>query len=101
DPDFDPRGVQVVTSLGVGGRAPLDFFDLPSIYRERPKPEVLGTAAAYHGFGRTLNYADPEQLLHGDFPGGLKDVATENPEVRAAMIDSYARWVEQVDLDGF
>ena len=101
DPDWDPRGVQVFTSLGVGGRAPLTFFDQPDIARVRPKPEVLGTAAAYHGFGRTLDYEDPDQLLRGDFPGGLKDVATENPEVRAAMVDAYARWAELVDLDGF
>lgn len=101
DPDWDPRGVQVFTSLGVGGRAPLTFFDEPAISRVRPKPEVLGTAAAYHGFGRTLDYEHPDQLLRGDFPGGLKDVATENPEVREAMVDAYARWAELVDLDGF
>ncbi len=101
DPDWDPRGVQVFTSLGVGGRAPLTFFDEPSISRVRPKPEVLGTAAAYHGLGRTLDYEDPSQLLLGDFPGGLKDVATENPAVREAMVDAYARWAELVDLDGF
>src|SRR5262249_12644806 len=37
----------------------------------------------------------------GDFPGGLKDVATEAPAVREAMTDAYARWVELVDFDGF
>jgi glycosidase len=42
-----------------------------------------------------------EQTETGDFPGGLKDVATELPEVRAAMIDAYATWVEQTDIDGF
>ncbi|MDP3498706.1 MAG: alpha-amylase family glycosyl hydrolase [Myxococcales bacterium] len=101
DPDWDPRGVQVATSLGVAGRAPIIFFDLPDIYRQRPKPEVLGTADAYHGFGRTLDYEAPAQLLMGDFPGGLKDVATELPEVREAMVDAYARWAELADLDGF
>jgi alpha-amylase len=101
DPDFDPRGVQVLTSLGIGGQAPLNFFDDPSIYRERPKPDIFAHAYAYHGLGRTLNYDDPDQLLHGDFPGGLKDVATERDDVRAAMIDAYAKWVELVDLDGF
>jgi glycosidase len=101
DPDWDPRGVQVETSLGVAGPAPLVFFDDPTISRERPKPEILGEGRAYHGFGRTLNYEDPEQLLNGDFPGGLKDVKTELPEVRDAMVDAYTRWVEWVDLDGF
>lgn len=101
DPDWDSRGVQVFTSLGVAGRAPITFFDLPETYRQRPKPDVLGTADAYHGLGRTLDYERPDQLLMGDFPGGLKDVATELPEVREAMVESYARWAELADLDGF
>lgn len=100
DPDWDPRGVQAFTSLGLAGRAPVVFIQDPSINRV-PPPGVLGTARAYHGFGRTLNYDDPKQLLLGDFPGGLKDVATEVPEVRAEMIDLYTRWVELADLDGF
>src|SRR5262249_49557217 len=100
DPDWDPKGVQAFTSLGPAGRAPLIFFQNSSINRV-PPPGVLGTARAYHGFGRTLNYDDPAQRVLGDLPGGLKDVATELPEVRAEMIDKYTRWVELVDLDGF
>lgn len=100
DPDWDPRGVQAWTSLGLAGRAPLVFINDPSINRI-PPPGILGTARAYHGFGRIVSYDDPQQVQLGDFPGGLKDVATELPEVRAEMIDKYTRWVEQVDLDGF
>ena len=110
DPDWDARGVQAQTSLGLAGRAPLIFFDDPSITRvppgciDRLSPSgqcILGTARGYHGFGRILNYDDDKQRLLGDFPGGLKDVATELDEVRQVMIDSYARWVELLDLDGF
>jgi glycosidase len=101
DPDFVPRGVQAFTSLGPAGRAPIIFIQDPTINRVPPKPDILGTARAYHGMGRTLNYDVPDQRLHGDFPGGLKDVATEVPEVRAALIDAYAKWVETADLDGF
>jgi alpha-amylase len=100
DPDWDPRGVQAWTSLGLAGRAPLVFIQNPSINRV-PPPGILGTARAYHGFGRIVSYADQRQTQLGDFPGGLKDVATELPEVRAEMIDKYTRWVESVDLDGF
>jgi glycosidase len=100
DPDWDPRGVQAFTSLGLAGRAPVVFIQDPAINRI-PPPSVLGLASSYHGFGRTLNYDDPAQLHLGDFPGGLKDVATELPEVRAYMIDAYAKWVEATDLDGF
>ncbi len=100
DPDWDPRGVQAFTSLGNAGRAPIIFFQDTSINRVPPKG-ILGTARAYHGFGRILDYEVETQRLIGDFPGGLKDVATELPEVREAMIDLYTRWAEVADLDGF
>ena len=101
DPDWDPRGVQAFTSLGNAGRAPIVFIHDPAINREPPMPGILGTDAAYHGRGRILNYDIEEQTQLGDFPGGLKDVATEVHDVRVAMIESYASWVEQVDFDGF
>jgi glycosidase len=100
DPDWDPRGVQAFTSLGNAGRAPIIFIQDPSINRVPPNG-ILGTARAYHGFGRILNYDIQEQTRLGDFPGGLKDVATELPEVRAELIDLYTKWVELTDLDGF
>lgn len=100
DPDWDPRGVQAFTSLGNDGRAPIIFIQDPSINRI-PPPSILGTAAAYHGFGRILNYDDVAQRTLGDFPGGLKDVATELPAVRDELIDAYTHWVELADLDGF
>lgn len=100
DPDWDPKGVQAFTSLGPAGRAPIIFIQDPKINRV-PPPGVLGTARAYHGFGRILNYDDEKQRTLGDFPGGLKDVATELPEVRAELIDRYTKWVELADLDGF
>lgn len=100
DPDWDPLGVQAFTSLGPAGRAPIIFIQDPSINRV-PPPGILGTARAYHGYGRILNYDDDKQRELGDFPGGLKDVATEIPEVRAELIDLYTKWVETSDLDGF
>ena len=100
DPDWDPRGVQAFTSLGLAGRAPLVFIQNPAINRV-PPPGLLGTARAYHGFGRILDYDDERQRVIGDFPGGLKDIATELPEVRAELVDLFTRWVELADLDGF
>ena len=101
DPDWDPNGVQAYTSLGPAGRAPIIFVQDPSIHRVPPRPGILGTRDAYHGMGRIVTYDDPEQVLHGDFPGGLKDVNTESDEIRATMVDAYAKWVELVDFDGF
>lgn len=100
DPDFDPRGIQAFSAAGIVGRAPIIFIQNPSINRI-PPAGILGTANAYHGRGRILDYDIVEQRETGDFPGGLKDVATENEDVRAELIDKYVHWVEAVDLDGF
>ena len=128
DPDYNTRdAVQSYTSLGPAGPAPVIFLQMPEIDRvppgfARPCPDgvdlamlplscnswqrVLATNDGYHRHGRIVVYnntnhqPDPEVML-GDFPGGLKDVATENPDVRRAMIQAYARWVELLDLDGF
>ncbi len=48
-----------------------------------------------------VNNQPGEQTLNGDFPGGLKDVATEDPRVRDAMFEAYWRWVRLTDIDGF
>ncbi len=101
DPDFDPRGIQAQTSLGVAGRAPIIFINDPLINRIPPRPAIFASAAAYHAFGRVLSYDDPKQVLLADFPGGLKDLATELPQVRTALIDAYVQWVKLVDFDGF
>jgi alpha-amylase len=42
-----------------------------------------------------------EQELLGDFPGGLKDLKTTDPQVREALIEIFKYWIEVADLDGF
>lgn len=101
DPDFDPRGVQAFTSLGEAGPAPIIFQYDPLTRHLPPMPPVLQKAEMYNRRGRTLDFEDPDQLLHGDFPGGLKDLDTTRCEVKEAMVDSYARWIELTDADGF
>jgi alpha-amylase len=115
DPDYNTEGVvQSFTSLGPAGPAPVVFFDMPDIFRTAPRSDqgynqwqwILARPEGYHRRGRIVvynntNHQPDEQVLTGDFPGGLKDVATENPDVRHAMIEAYARWVELLDLDGF
>lgn len=101
DPDFDPRGIQAFTSLGEAGPAPIIFQNDPASNHLPPMPEIFRHPEAYNRKGRTFNFDDPDQLLHGDFPGGLKDVNTTLCDVKDAMVDSYAHWVEETDLDGF
>ncbi|MCA9619657.1 MAG: alpha-amylase [Myxococcales bacterium] len=101
DPDFDPRGIQAETSLGEAGLAPVIFSNDPASNHLPPQPEVLQNPNAYNRKGRTLDFDDPAQLLRGDFPGGLKDLNTTRCDVKEAMVDVYARWVELTDVDGF
>ncbi len=100
DPDFDLRGIQSFTSLGEAGPAPIVFVYDPAS-NHIPPTGYMGKAEAYNGKGRTVNFDIPEQLLMGDFPGGLKDVNTTLCGVKEIMVDAYARWVELTDLDGF
>jgi glycosidase len=102
DPDFDSRGIQAETSLGEAGPAPIVFRYEPASNHMPPEPaDPLQLSESYNKRGRTLDFEDPDQLLHGDFPGGLKDLDTTNCKVKRAMVDAYARWIELTDADGF
>jgi alpha-amylase len=101
DPDFDPRGIQAFTSLGEAGPAPIIFGSDPATNHMPPNPAVFRNPAVYNRKGRTLDFEVPEQLLKGDFPGGLKDVDTTRCDVKQAFVDVYARIIEQTNADGF
>ncbi len=76
----------------------------PIGWRVRPKPDVFANQDMYHRMGgiqAPAGFEDADQALYGDFPGGLRDLATEKPEVRAALVDAYAQWIAEVGLDGF
>lgn len=100
DPDWNPLGVQAFSSNGPDGRAPIIFLDNPTTNQVRP-PGVLGQAGVYHGLGHILDFNNEDQVIHGDFTGGLKDLATELPIVREELTKDYLNWVTQVDFDGF
>lgn len=101
DPDFDPRGIQAFTSLGEAGPAPVVFQWDPATNHVPPHPELFADPAVYNRKGRTVNFDDPDQLLHGDFPGGLKDIDTTRCDVKQEFVEIYASWIEKTDADGF
>ena len=101
DPDYDPRGIQAFSSLGQSGPAITRFFDMPEIYRVPPMPEIFQRPESYHRRGRVTNWNDPNQVQFGDFPGGLKDINTEDPDVVAALTNAYLEWILKTDIDGF
>jgi glycosidase len=101
DPDYNPAGVQEMTSLGLSGLAPIRWIYLPEIHRMPPMPVELQDTSLYHGRGRILDYTVRDQVLNGDFPGGLKDLATENDTVRTVLAREYGAWIDKADFDGF
>lgn len=101
DPEFDPRGIQAYTSLGESGPAPVVWQYDPASNHLPPLPILYQNPEVYNRKGRTFNFEDLDQLVHGDFPGGLKDLDTSRCDVKKSMVDVYARWVELADFDGF
>jgi glycosidase len=101
DPDYESGGIRASTAAGDAGPAPIIFFNEPNINRVPPVPVALQSPDAYHKRGRVTDWNNEEQVQFGDFPGGLKDLATETPAVRQAMIDVYTRWADVIDFDGF
>ncbi len=121
DPEYDPRGVQGWTSLGFSGPATVRFTDWPADNRVPPArpPAWFGwpddkpwfeDPSWYHRKGRVYvwwhenDYSREfvrEQETRGDFPGGLKDLDTDNPDVAEALTRSFEYWIEVADFDGF
>lgn len=101
DPGYDTRGIQGYTSLGESGPAPLGWVYMPEINRVPPNPREFWNDDWYNRNGRVTNWGDAEQVVYGDFPGGLKDLDTSRTDVQAALIDVFTAWIDKAGLDGF
>jgi len=101
DPKFDPRRIQGWTSLGESGEAPVEWVHMPEINRVGPNPPEFKNPDWYNRMGRVTDWNDNEQVMYGDFPGGLKDLATENPNVRRALIEIFSDWITKTNIDGY
>ncbi len=121
DPEYDRRKIQGWTSLGFSGDAEIRFTDWPAQNRvppERP-PAWFGwdddkawfdDPSWYNRRGRVYTWWHEsdysrefvrEQETTGDFPGGLKDLDTDHPDVAEALTLSFEYWIEVADFDGF
>ncbi|TNE84456.1 MAG: alpha-amylase [Deltaproteobacteria bacterium] len=101
DPAYDGRGVQAWTSLGESGPAPLGWVNLPGLNRVPPLPAEFHNDSWYNRRGRVTDWNVEQQVEKGDFPGGLKDLDTLNPEVVAALIDVFQYWIVETNIDGY
>jgi glycosidase len=71
---------------------------VPSAEAGVKKPAWLNDPRYYHNRGESR--FSGESMLHGDF-AGLDDLFTENPRVRAGLIEAYGRWIDDFGIDGF
>jgi alpha-amylase len=121
DPEYDPRGIQGWTSGGFNGPAEIRFPYWPQKNRTLPArpPAWMGWPADkpwfdspdwYNRKGRVYlwwhegDYSFEfvrEQETLGDFPGGLKDLNTDHPDVLEAMVLAFTYWIDVADFDGF
>jgi alpha-amylase len=124
DPDYDRRTIQSFTSLGESGLADIRWVYMPEVNRVPVRPEIFQNADWYNKRGRVTvwenmpSVGDPscqtatdnnpelcdyvrEQEMLGDFPGGLKDLATTREDVRSALIQVFKYWITIGDFDGF
>lgn len=121
DPDYDPRGVQGWTSLGFSGPAdvrftnwpeknrtppprPPDWFDWPDDKAWFDDPNWYNRRGRVYVWWHEADYTSDfvrDQETHGDFPGGLKDINTDNPDAKEALIRAFEYWIDVADFDGF
>ncbi len=62
------------------------------------KPEWLNDPIHYHNRGNSTFTGEDSRF--GDF-AGLDDLFTESPRVRQGMMNIYAKWIDEFDIDGF
>ena len=110
DPEYDSRGVQAFTALGENGLAPIEWVEMPHINRTPPEPSSFQNPNWYNRKGRVTVWENEgaatfeyrrEQEIKGDFPGGLKDLATHRADVRQALTEVFAYWIQEAGFDGF
>ncbi len=80
-------------------------YEVPLLWSHRPRLFLAGGvlelgAEHFRRRGRG-DFEAPGGKVYGDFPTGLRDLDTEREDVLQAFVETYVRWVEQTDVDGF
>jgi len=71
----------------------------PLVFTAGGATRELG-AADFHRRG-AADLSVLEQKILGDFPDGLRDLATDSDTLRDDLVETYARWVMDTNVDGF
>lgn len=104
------RNMRVVLDLVLNHVARV--FDYPDgdAFRAEPAPSVIWSRDVgptefaderrYSRRGLIQDWQDDVQAVRGDFPPGLRRLATEDPDTAALLIDIAVRWLDRTDIDG-
>lgn len=74
-------------------------YEVPLLWTHRP--HLFGGSGAFELRAEHFRRRGEGDRVFGDFPTGLRDLDTEREDVIAGLIETYAYWVEQTDVDGF
>jgi glycosidase len=105
DGAMDPGEAEPTFSMEGAYDAPIVWLtDRPQLFRypapgAEPELVTLGPEH-FHRRGQTSDGSALQKEL-GDFPTGLRDLDSENDELVAMLVDTWVRWVELTDVDGF
>ena len=113
--DFDGSGQanphEPAFAAGGPYLAPLHWTERPAFFSGRAAtnaatdaPSLQQTAldeSYFHRRGNITNFADPTEVEQGDFPLGLRDLASEDPRVLEGLLDTFSEWVRLTNVDGF
>ena len=105
------RGMKIVLDMVFNHSGPVIEYNEGYKFSREPKtvkdwkyplkPSELAEPENFHRRGSIDNWDDPEQMKHGDFPGGLNQLATERPETQDILLKIAKWWLQQTDVDGF
>lgn len=82
------------------GSAPVSVPTQPPFDKNNPDSAADRAASIYHFTPSISDYADQGQRFNYQL-SDLDDLDTDNPEVVAALKDSYNHWIKEVGVDGF
>lgn len=74
-------------------------YDVPLLWSHQPF--LFGPGGRFELRAEHFRRRGTGDRVFGDFPTGLRDLDTEREDVIAGLIETYAHWVEQTDVDGF
>ncbi|MBI5244660.1 MAG: hypothetical protein HY922_13410 [Elusimicrobia bacterium] len=105
------RGMRIVLDVVFNHTGPILEYEGGWKYGSQPKkikrwkypvkPVELAKEEHFHRRGSIDDWHNPEQVQYGDFPGGLNQLATENPRTQDILLHAAKWWIKETDVDGY